>query len=193
MSLKDALQKAGLRSTKTENERQRKLAKEKTKTERHQERRNFCEVCECIQPDVERFKHRNPRIDAEWICVNCADKNEILDDFRLTGQSEFSRTARYRRYYGHTRNLDAEKDTVQKDNRKQHKYKHDRNRHRNPGNSQDDRYARGRGGRDGERSGRNNRRTNQRNDQRNNQSGRGNSKGKARYTIDENGEKNFNC
>lgn len=100
MSLKQALLKAGLKSSKTENMREQKPKKEKTKIEKHQEHRNFCEVCECIQPDVELFKHRNRLITAEWICVNCADKNEILDEFRVTQQSEFSRTKRYRRYYG---------------------------------------------------------------------------------------------
>ncbi|MDP7321199.1 MAG: hypothetical protein QF441_11350 [Bacteriovoracaceae bacterium] len=133
MSLKDALLKAGFKSSKIENERQRKLSKEKTKTEKHQERRNFCEVCECTQPDVERFKHKNPRIDAQWICSNCADKNEILDDFRVTAQSEFSTSGRYRRYYGHTRDLSKESPVV-KDNRKKTKYKHERNGYRNPGN-----------------------------------------------------------
>ena len=43
MSLKDALMKAGFQSTKTQNERRRKLKKEKTKVEKHQEHRNFCD------------------------------------------------------------------------------------------------------------------------------------------------------
>ena len=108
MSLKDALLKAGLHSSKIENERQKKLKKEKTKIEKHQEHRNFCEVCETTQPDVERFKHRNPRIDAEWICTNCADKNQILDQFRLTNQSDSARSKRYRRFYGPTKDFSKE-------------------------------------------------------------------------------------
>lgn len=163
MSIKDALQKAGYQSSKTQNERKRKLHKEKTKVEKHQERRNFCEVCETIQPDVELFKHRNPRIDAEWICSNCADKNEILDDFRKTQQSDSARNGRYRRYYGHTRDLSKEDKKIHADNRRRPNYKHDRDKKRNPGNH--------------------------RNDRNQNRS----KKPRSKYTIDENGEKNFNC
>ena len=173
MSLKDALSKAGFKTAKTENERKQKVSKEKTKVEKHQENRNFCEVCEAVHPDVERFKHKNSRIDAEWICSNCADKNEILDDFRLTNQSHFSKTGRYRRYYGHTRDFAKEKNLVQKDNRPEKKYKHDRNKHRNPGNQS---------------------RSAKSNDNR--RRGNGNSNGNksnSRYTVDENGDKNFNC
>jgi RNase P subunit RPR2 len=101
-SLKDALMKAGLSSSKTENERKSKYKKDKTKVEKHQEKRNFCEVCETIHPDVERFKHKNSRVDAQWICVNCADKNEIHDKFRVTAQSDFNKQGRYQRFYGPT-------------------------------------------------------------------------------------------
>ena len=165
MSLKDALMKAGYTSSRTQNERQRKLTKEKTKTEKHQEQRNFCEVCECIHPDVERFRHRNPRIDAEWICSNCADKNEILDDFRVTAQSDFSKNGRYRRYYGHTRDFSKEAPKVAKDNRQKHKYKQDRFKddsrgNRGPGRNKPHNKTR---------------------------------KSSRRYTVDENGDKNFNC
>jgi len=102
MSLKDALLKAGLKSTKVENTRQAKYKSDKTKVEKHQEKRDFCEICEAIQPDVERFKHKNPRVDAQWICVNCADKNEIHDQFRVTHQSDFAKQGRYQRFYGPT-------------------------------------------------------------------------------------------
>ena len=118
MSLKDALTKAGFSSSKTVNERERKLKKEKTKVEKHQEHRNFCEVCEFIQPDVERFKHRNPRIDAQWICSNCADINEILDEFRVTNQSDSARSGMYRRYYGPMKDFSKETDFVAKPNKK---------------------------------------------------------------------------
>jgi superfamily II helicase len=118
MSLKDALKKAGYSTAKDENERQRKLKKEVTKTEKHQEHRNFCEVCEFIQPDVERFRHKHPRIDAEWICSNCADKNEILDEFRLTNQSDSARTGGYRRYYGPIKDFSKEKGHINTPNGK---------------------------------------------------------------------------
>lgn len=114
MSLKDALMKAGFSSGKVVNERERKLKKEKTKVEKHQEHRNFCEICEFIQPDVERFKHRNALVDAEWICSNCADKSEILDEFRVTNQSDSARSGMYRRYYGPMKDFSKEKDYIAK-------------------------------------------------------------------------------
>ncbi len=130
MSLKEALLKAGFQSSKIENERVRKVKKEKTKTEKHQEHRNFCEVCETIQPDVERFKHRNPRIDAEWICANCADKNDILDQFRLTNQSDFARSGRYRRFYGPMKDFSQEGLPQKKERRHAREGHGNQNRHR---------------------------------------------------------------
>jgi superfamily II helicase len=121
MSLKDALKKAGFSNVKDENERKHKIKKEVTKSEKHQEHRNFCEVCEFIQPDVERFRHKHPRIDAEWICSNCADKNEILDEFRLTNQSDSARNGGYRRYYGPIKDFSKEKGYVQKPRENQKK------------------------------------------------------------------------
>jgi hypothetical protein len=103
MSLKDALKKAGLKSSKSHNEREVKSKKSETDTEVHQKTRNFCEVCELIQPDVERFKHNNPTVDAEWICSACADKESILDEFRMTHQSNFAIQKRYRREFGPTK------------------------------------------------------------------------------------------
>jgi len=108
MSLKDALLKAGLKPTKSENERDFKPKREKANSEKHQFARNYCEICQSTQPDVEKFNHRNRLIDAKWICVNCADKNEIHDDFRVTDQSDFATQNKYRRYYGPTRNLKKE-------------------------------------------------------------------------------------
>ncbi len=125
MSLKDALLKAGLKSSKSQNERDFKPKKEKKKSEVHQERRNFCEVCECIHPDVERFIHRMPSIDAQWICVNCADMAKIHDDFRVTHQSDFAKNRQYRRYYGPTKDFSKEQNKVQKDNRSPN-YKNDK-------------------------------------------------------------------
>ncbi len=108
MSLKDALLKAGFNSTKKENDRVPKRKKDQTKTQKHQFHRNFCEVCEAVHPDVERFKHRSPIIDGEWICLNCADKNEIHDQFRITNQSDVARAKRYRRFYGPTKDFSQE-------------------------------------------------------------------------------------
>lgn len=142
MSLKNALLKAGIQSSKTQNFRQQKLKTEKKNSEKHQEHRNFCEVCEFIQPDVEKFVHKMPTIDAEWICANCADKAQILDQFRVTCQSEFSKTGRYRRFYGPMKDFSDRKNVPKQKPVTREKKK--------------------------------------RNEQ-------------SRYTIDENGEKNFNC
>ena len=103
-SLKDALQKAGFKSTKSENERQRseKFHKQKNSV-KHQQQRNYCEVCNAIQPDVERYKHRNPTIDAQWICCSCADKNQIPDSTRITNQSDFAKKKMFRREFGPTK------------------------------------------------------------------------------------------
>jgi|GEM_PF-613239 len=103
MSLKDALLKAGLKATKSENERARKPKKEQLGSEKHQYSRNFCEACNTTQPDVEKFDHRNRLIDAKWICSNCADKLEIVDDYRVTHQSQFAKQGKFRRQYGPTK------------------------------------------------------------------------------------------
>lgn len=99
-SLKDALQKAGFHSSKRENERRKVRQKDKKKIEIHQEERNFCDHCETIQPDVEFYKHRNPTVDAQWLCARCADLNCIPDDSRQTQQSNFSKMRRFRREFG---------------------------------------------------------------------------------------------
>jgi hypothetical protein len=95
--------KAGLKSSKNENERQkRKNWVEVKKSVIHQEQRNYCEQCDSIQPDVERYKHRNPVVDAQWICTSCADKHMIDDKFRVTSQSDFSIKKIFRREFGQT-------------------------------------------------------------------------------------------
>jgi hypothetical protein len=103
-SLKDALIKAGVTTTKTQNIRVKVDKKEKTKTMSHQEQRNFCEVCDQVHPDVELYKHRNPTTEAEWICVRCADQLQIADTFRKTAQSDTSIRKMFRREYGATAN-----------------------------------------------------------------------------------------
>lgn len=109
-NLKEALLKAGLKGTKVENERRATYKKDITKTEKHQMNRNFCEKCETTQPDVERFKHKNYSIDAQWMCVNCADIAQIHDDCRLTFQSDFSKQNRYIRRYGPTKVFEGQQD-----------------------------------------------------------------------------------
>lgn len=109
-SLKDALKQAGFSSSKTQNERGKTRGKVMTKTEKNQFTRNFCEVCERTLPDVERYKHRNPTVDAQWICVGCADLHMIEDRFRVTAQSDFAKSNRFKRFYGETIKLDLNKE-----------------------------------------------------------------------------------
>lgn len=175
MSLKDALMKAGVNSTKTQNMRKKIDTKTAKKSEKHQQERNFCEVCELIQPDVERFKHKNPTIDAEWICGACADKEMIHDKFRITQQSEFAKARRYRREFGET--LDLSEKTQHK------KFERDTKRpQKNRRNNRNDSRNDNRGGQQTRGKRPNGRRGNQDNKPK-----------KANYTIDEDGEKNFNC
>ena len=109
-SLKDALKNAGFSSSKNQNERGSTRGKVMTKTEKNQFQRNFCEVCERTLPDVERYKHRNPTIDAQWICIGCADEHMIEDRFRITAQSDMAKSNRFKRFYGETVRLDQNRD-----------------------------------------------------------------------------------
>lgn len=102
-SLKEALLKAGLKSSKNENERTSIRGRKIKQSESHQKTRSYCEVCCNNLPDVELYKHRNPTIDAEWICLACADKNSIDDKFRKTAQSDVSKRGMFKRFFGATK------------------------------------------------------------------------------------------
>lgn len=108
-SLKDALLKAGFNDPNKENKRPTMRKKDKTKSQLHQEERNFCEVCNTVQPDVERYKHRNPLLDGEWICCKCADEHMLHDKFRVSAQSDYSRKNIFMRRYGPTLDPKANK------------------------------------------------------------------------------------
>ena len=101
-SLKDALLQAGLRSEKVENERRRTHGPKK-KSEVHQKTRTFCEVCKRNLPDVERYHHRNALLDVQWICIACADENQINDECRQTHQSQMAQKKMFKRFYGPTK------------------------------------------------------------------------------------------
>ncbi|MCK5072364.1 MAG: hypothetical protein KAQ98_02995 [Bacteriovoracaceae bacterium] len=98
-SLKDALKKAGFKASRQENERPMIKRKKKTKVVKHQEERNFCEVCKNVCPDVELYKHRNPTVDAQWICARCADIHQIPDSTRKSSQSDFAKKGMFRREF----------------------------------------------------------------------------------------------
>lgn len=108
-SMKDALMKAGLKSTKMENHRDSAKGRERKQSEKHQHTRNFCEHCETVHPDVERYNHRNPTTSAEWICVGCADRLMIDDKFRVTHQSDFAKKNMFKRFYGSTKDFSSDK------------------------------------------------------------------------------------
>lgn len=99
--LRDALFKAGFRPTHHENERAKVPKKEKTKVQQNQEQRIFCEVCEKAAPDVEFYQHQKRSLRAQWLCAACADENCILDEFRMTQQSDHAKKGMFRRGYGH--------------------------------------------------------------------------------------------
>jgi len=104
-SLKDALEKAGLKPSKREKERKkRSKGSGKPKAiEKHQQQRSFCDCCEKTAPDVEFYKHNNPSIQARWLCIVCADKHYIPDDTRQSNQSAFAMRGTFRRRYGRTK------------------------------------------------------------------------------------------
>ncbi len=104
-SLKDALEKAGLKSSRRKNERKRKprISGQPKAIEKHQQQRNFCDCCEKTAPDVEFYKHNNQSIKARWLCIVCADKNFIPDDTRQSNQSDFAMRGTFRRGYGKTK------------------------------------------------------------------------------------------
>ncbi len=104
-SLKDALEKAGIKSSKRENERKRKprASGRPTAIEKHQQQRNFCDCCKRTAPDVEFYKHNNPSIQARWLCIICADRHSIPDDTRQSNQSDFAMRETFRRRYGRTK------------------------------------------------------------------------------------------
>ncbi len=105
-SLKDALEKAGIKSSKHENKSKKKMPKRSgplKEIEKHQQQNNFCDCCNKVAPDVEFYKHRNQSLQAQWLCIVCADRNLIPDDARQSHQSDFAMRGTFRRCYGRTK------------------------------------------------------------------------------------------
>jgi hypothetical protein len=69
----------------------------------HHHIRTDCEACGKSFPDVEYYEHKNRSLDKYWLCVRCADNNNILDDYRQTMQSSQSQKGLFQRGYGHTK------------------------------------------------------------------------------------------
>ncbi|MDO8644233.1 MAG: hypothetical protein Q7S00_04605 [bacterium] len=65
--------------------------------------RTECELCKKAEPDVEYYEHNKKSLSVKWLCVNCADNQNILDDCRQTVQSEQAMRKMFRRRYGPTK------------------------------------------------------------------------------------------
>lgn len=108
--MKKALQKAGFFTTEQQKVKERPRKNVQLDAERKgHEIRSQCDHCEEFKPNVEMYDHRNRAIEARWLCVKCADTNNISDDFRSTTQSPDSRSGTFNRQYGHTRKTLSEK------------------------------------------------------------------------------------
>lgn len=106
--MKQALMKAGLVSKEKKKEMRRESAKERhikkqRRTAHEHQLRIVCEMCKKTTPDVEYYEHRNKMVgNAKWLCLRCADDNQIDDRCRKTAQSTQSKTKLFRRQYGRT-------------------------------------------------------------------------------------------
>lgn len=109
--LKAALLKAGLVSKTKQKEIRREDAKKRhvkkqRKTAHEHQLRIVCELCNKTSPDVEYYQHTNKLVgNPKWLCLRCADDNQIDDTCRQTAQSSQSQTKLFRRQYGRTKNL----------------------------------------------------------------------------------------
>lgn len=105
--LKRALLKAGFASTEqmVVKERQPKKKVPLSEEQKGHEIRVQCEVCMNFTNDIERYDHRDRRIDKQWLCVKCADEHQITDECRSTHQSPNARSGSFRRQYGRTKHF----------------------------------------------------------------------------------------
>ncbi len=69
----------------------------------HHHMRTNCDACGRSSPDVEYYEHKNRALDKYWLCVRCADDNNILDEFRQTMQSSHAQKGFFQRNYGPTK------------------------------------------------------------------------------------------
>lgn len=108
--IKQALLKAGLVSKEKKKEMRRESAterhiKKQRKVAHEHHLRIVCELCHKTSPDVEYYEHHNKKVgDPKWLCLRCADDNQIDDSCRQTAQSSDARTKLFIRQYGRTKN-----------------------------------------------------------------------------------------
>ncbi len=116
-SLEDALKKAGLvkggggakgtTSPKIEGKPEQKKnfsppARAKKKHDHHHAQKTRCDSCQNFSPDVEYYEHRSQLVPVKWLCLICADRNQIPDETRKTEQSDNARNKLFRREFGRT-------------------------------------------------------------------------------------------
>ena len=112
MSFKKAFLKAGIVSKDqviaaelqaSRKKRIRPIREEPVSEKKHTHHfRSLCDSCGNGSPDVEYYEHNIRILNAHWLCVNCADLNNIHDKFRKTAQSQHSITKVFCRRYGPT-------------------------------------------------------------------------------------------
>ena len=119
-SLQEALLKAGLVSkeklAKTESQKKQGVVRRKGRPPEPKKKsvgflegkhlhhvRTECELCQKTEPDVEYYEHNKKSLSVKWLCVTCADNQNILDDCRQTVQSEHAMRKVFRRRYGPTK------------------------------------------------------------------------------------------
>ena len=109
-SLKEALLKAGFVSKEKlapKPRRQAVPAKKKTvgflEGKHLHHLRTECEACRKSAPDVEYYEHSKKSLAAKWLCIQCPDAENILDNFRQTVHSEQAMRRLFQRRYGPTK------------------------------------------------------------------------------------------
>ena len=106
-SLGDAFKKVGIKSSEEaynkNTGKKKREEKEGLKKMHEHHHRSECELCRKNAPDVERYDHTNRSIDAQWLCIPCADRLMIPDSCRQTTQSDFSMRKMFSRQYGRTK------------------------------------------------------------------------------------------
>lgn len=102
-SLQEALKKAGVKAKEPVKKKKEIIHRGRKKHTHHFKHRTTCDFCRKTTADVENYAHNNPRLKAKWLCLPCADQQQISDMFRETNQSEFALKGYFRRQYGRTK------------------------------------------------------------------------------------------
>ena len=106
--MKKALLEAGVLDKEMRHEIQKDKVLRRHKRHDKRDRKDqisiICDVCDKSAPDVEKYGHNNRLIRGKyWLCVRCADENQINDDCRTTHQSTQAKSGLFIRQYGRTK------------------------------------------------------------------------------------------